>query len=144
MSVCVCVCDCEWLCIMSTVTSMCMCAWFWGVGFRVYHLQGSINLVSMHLQGNWISFKVGLALSLSPLSIKRAWDAVLWKTFCRTWLIKMIESSHDRLVFNILYGFFSIKTTQKSTDVTLNCSVLFHFKTSFVFLSLWQMGKIWV
>lgn len=49
--------------------SACVRVRFWGVGFRVYHLQCSINLVSMHLQGNWTSFKVGLALSLSPLSI---------------------------------------------------------------------------
>lgn len=62
---------CAGVCVsVSTATSVCICVhgrlFFWGVGFRVYHLQCSINLVSMHLQGNWTPFKVGLALSLSP------------------------------------------------------------------------------
>lgn len=57
--VCLCVFVCQHL-------HLCACApIFWAVGIRVYHLQCSINLVSLHLQGNWTPFKMDLALSHS-------------------------------------------------------------------------------
>lgn len=96
--------------------SVCMCVRFWGVGFRVYHLQCSINLVSMHLQGNWTSFKVGLALSLSPLSITETQTQSFGRPSAERGWLKHIKGSF---------------TTQTGEDYTCSkCFILFQVQES--------------